>query len=210
MTTKFWLDDISVLFTDMDDFYPSYDMNLVEKLNAIVRLSLYLGIILTLVSYNYLYLYIPIAISGFTILIYKTQKQNMEQFFIEYDRQCCSDNKPCVKPTVHNPFMNFNYITDDRNRPPACKSYDNEAIKQDIEDKFNQNLYRDVGDLYSKNNSQREFYTMPSSRVVSDQTSFAKFLYAQPQKTCKEDSISCAPEWSPIETNQIFEPYVNN
>ena len=25
------------------------------------------------------------------------------------------------------------------------------------------NLYRDVGDLYGRNNSQREFYTMPST-----------------------------------------------
>ncbi len=121
----------------------------------------------------------------------------------------CGNGEPCVEPTTDNPFMNFNNITDDRDRPPACKSFDNDVVKKKIEENFNYNLYRDVGDLYSKNNSQREFYTMPNTKSVNDQNSFARWLY-ETGPTCKEDGIKCAPEWSPIETDQIFEPLVNN
>jgi len=184
-------------------------MNLVTKLNAIMRLSIYVGIILSILTMNYLYLYIPVGVGLFTVFIYKMQKDNIENFFADYDRLNCADNKPCVKPTTDNPFMNFNQITDDRYRPPACKSFDDKEIKKEIEDKFNYNLYRDVGDLYSKNNSQREFYTVPSTEVINDQTSFAKWCYYQ-GSTCKEDGIRCAPQWSPIKTDQIFERFANN
>ncbi len=204
----FWFDDYKILFENPDEFFPSYDMNLVSKLNAITRLGLYIGIILTVLTMNYLYLYIPIGIGLFTILIYKMQKENIEKFFADYDRLSCADNKPCTKPTTDNPFMNFNLITDDRYRAPACNSYDNKEMRKEIENKFNYNLYRDVGDLYSKNNSQREYYTMPSTEVVPDQTAFAKWLYYQ-GPTCKEDSIKCGELWSPIETNQIFERFAN-
>lgn len=205
----FWYDNIWILFDKPDLFYPSYEMNLIEKLNAIVRLSIYISIILIIFGKNYLYIYIPIMIGLFTILIYKMQKKNIEQFFGEYDKNNCDKDKPCIKPTSDNPFMNFNYITDDRLRPPACNSFNDKEIKEDIEEKFNTNLYRNVGDLYGKNNSQREFYTVPSTEVVNDQTAYAKWLYYQ-GPTCKEDTIKCAPEWSPINTDQIFERFVNN
>ena len=62
MQTELWYDNYKILFENPDEFYPSYDMNLIDKLNAIMRLSLYIGIILTLITFNYLYLYIPIGI----------------------------------------------------------------------------------------------------------------------------------------------------
>lgn len=209
MGNTFWYDDYKILFTNMDDFYPSYEMTLVEKLNAITRLALYISIILVLLTMNYIYFYIVITIGLFTIFIYRMQKDNVEKFFNEYDKLTCNENKPCIEPTTDNPFMNYNNITDSRYRPPACTSYDDNSIKKNIEDKFNYNLYRDVGDLYGKNNSQREFYTMPNTESVNDQTGFAKWCYYQ-GSTCKEDGIRCAPEWSPIETDQIFERFANN
>jgi len=216
MSSTFWFDNFKILFQNMNEFYPTYNMNLIEKLNAIARLSIYMGIILTLVCKNYLYLYIPLGVSIFTIFIYKMQKNNTEKFFKDYDKisngEVLEDNgNICVKPTVDNPFMNFNQITDSRFRPEACKSYDNKEIKKDIEKKFNYNLYRDVGDLYGKNNSQREFITMPVTTAIPDQTAFSKYLYST-GPTAKEDTIKNAPEWgeSILANEQIFEPFVNN
>lgn len=206
---KFWYDDIKILFTNLDDFYPSYDMSLVQKLNAITRLALYIGVILTVVTFNHLYLYIPVAIGLFTIFVYYNQKDNIEKFFTDYDRFNCAEEKPCTKPTTDNPFMNFNQITDDRYRAPACKSYNNDEIKKDIEEKFGYNLYRDVGDLYGKSNGELIWNTVPNTTAVNDQTSFAKWLY-NTGPTAKEDAIRGAPQWSAIATNQIFERFANN
>jgi hypothetical protein len=115
----------------------------------------------------------------------------------------------CQKPTVHNPFMNFNIITDPRKRPPGCLSYDRPDIKDQIEDKFGYNLYRNVSDLYGKSNSQREYYTMPSTTMPNDQTAYAKWLY-NTGSTCKENTIKCAPETGAGFTSNMFvQSYTN-
>ena len=75
---KFWLDDISILYRKdrLTEFFPSNQMTTIEKMNALVRLSIYSGIILTLFTGNYLYLYIPIITLIITALIYYFQKDN--------------------------------------------------------------------------------------------------------------------------------------
>lgn len=203
----FWFDNILIIFEKLDEFYPTFNMQIDEKLNAIFRLSIYLGIILSLILKNYRYLYIPIFIGIFTIFIYKTQKENLEYFFDEYDKLNCSD-VITVKPTADNPFMNFNNITDDRNRAPGTKTYNNPIISNEVEDKFKTGLYQDVGDLYSKSNGQLVFYQMPSTTAANDQTAFAKFLF-NTGPTCKEDTIKCASPWSPIDTSQLSGQFVN-
>ncbi len=211
--TVFWYDNIYILFENLESFFPTYDMDLTQKLNAIMRLSIYAGIVLTLLTNNYLYLYIPVAIGIFTIFIQRGNKGRLEQFFagdhpqqqIGYDPEA---DAPCVPPTSDNPFMNFNLITDERQRPPGCKTYNNKTLQKEVDNKFNHNLYRDVSDLYNKNNSQREYYQVPSTTAVNNQTSFAKWLY-NVGPTCKEDAIKCAPEWSPTMPSQVFEKFVN-
>lgn len=204
---NFWSDNLSVLYNKdrLTEFYPSYDMTLIEKLNSIVRLSVYLAIILFLFTQNYLYLYIAVVIFAFTLFIFRTQKDNMEMYFNSYNslvnehNKKILDKKPCTKPTFNNPFMNFNIITDKGNRTEACKSWDNKNIKKDIKEKFNYNLYRDVSDLYGKNNSQRQYYTMPSTTMPNKQTEFAKWCY-NTGPICKEKTIKCATQW------ELFNP----
>jgi hypothetical protein len=111
--------------------------------------------------------------------------------------------KDCSKSTVNNPFMNANLITDKRDRDPACQYYDNPEVAAKVEKNFDNNLYRDVSDLYNKRNSQRQYYTMPATTIPNEQTSFAKWLYLSPP-TCKEDAIRCVPE-----TTQPPQPEIN-
>ena len=81
--------------------------------------------------------------------------------------------------------MNYNILTDKTNRDPACKSYNNYEIQEKIEDDFNVNLYKNIGDVYSKNNSQREYYTMPVTQSTNKQKEFAEWLY-NTGPTCKD------------------------
>lgn len=202
MGDKFWTEDVSILYNNdrLTEFYPSYDMTLIEKLNSIVRLSVYLSIILYLFTQNYLYLYIFVVITVFTLFIYNNQKNNIEMYFNSYNSILNEHNKKilekknCTEPTVNNPFMNYNIITDKGDRTEACKSWNNKEVKKDIKEKFNVNLYRDVSDLYGKNNSQRQYYTMPSTTMPNKQTEFAKWCY-NTGPICKEKSIECAPQW---------------
>ena len=85
----------------------------------------------------------------------------------------------CRKPTVANPFMNL--TQGDFNKPniPSACNGDDEDINNDIVDKFNKDLFMDVGDLFESKNSQRQFYTVPSSNPP-DTIKFANALYKSP------------------------------
>ena len=66
---------------------------------------------------------------------------------------------------------------------------------------------RDVGDLYGKSNDQRQYYTMPSTTIPNNQTSFAKWCYGV-GPTCKESSIYCAPEMNQVPYVDTTDPYL--
>ena len=100
----------------------------------------------------------------------------------------------CKTPSKNNPFMNpelYDYNTTNMDTP-ACTSYNNKGLQHYTEKIFNESLFRDVNDLFGKNNSQRQFYTVPGNSIPNDQDTFAKWLYATP-KTCKEgNGLQCA------------------
>ena len=79
--------------------------------------------------------------------------------------------KSCSVPTLNNPFMNH-LILDESDKKPAC-DYTKET-KKGINSAFNTNLYQDLTDIYDKNNSQRQFYTMPVTTIPNNQKDFAK------------------------------------
>jgi hypothetical protein len=198
---EFWYNDPKVLlkFDRFIEFFPNPNLSLAEKLNALVRLSIYICIILIVFYGNYLYIYIPIVVLAFTFLIFKNYNPEKKENLMDYKSLLNSiDNlvlkkKDCSKTTINNPFMNANLITDKRDRDPACQYYDDPEVAAKVEKNFDNNLYRDVSDLYNKRNSQRQYYTMPATTIPNEQTSFAKWLYLSPP-TCKEDTIRCVPQ----------------
>ena len=74
--------------------------------------------------------------------------------------------------------------TDDTNRQKAC-NIKNKKINKLINKKFKSNIFNDIEDVYDRKNSQRQFYTMPSTTIPNDQDTYQKWLYKTP-KTCKE------------------------
>ena len=189
-----WYKDLSIILAKnrLTEFYPSLKMNIEEKLNAIVRLCLYLSIILLLYSKKYYYLFVFLISLLITYLIHKTVSQeknfknNKENF-----KNKSSYQHNYVEPTINNPFMNveLNDYYGNQNRESIIKTkLNNNELKKKIEDTFNYNLYRDFDDIFSKNNSQRQFYTTPITTIPNDQTTFSKWLYKSPP-TCKEGNL---------------------
>ena len=103
-------------------------------------------------------------------------------------------NGECKLPSKDNPFMNteiYDYNTKNV-ETPACNSYNNKGVQSYSDKLFSSSLIRDVNDLFGKNNSQRQFYTVPGNSIPNDQDTFSKWLYATP-KTCKEgNGLQCA------------------
>ena len=142
LNDPFWLNDYKILFykEKLTEFFPTMQMTLIEKLNAIFRMSIYLSILLYLLTNNYLYLYIMIIVGAFTIFINTTQKDNMEMYFNsvpedienEIQNNIINENITYVQPTVENHFMNINLITDHKEKEKAPPSWNNEKVQEKI------------------------------------------------------------------------------
>jgi hypothetical protein len=241
MPDPIWTQDFNVLFKQerLMEFFPIKDQTNEERVNAIVRLSLYISICLAVYNSNVKYFSIFLFFLGFTFIIYrhhpemkpkytqalsiqdKVKKDAEERALNEKSNPQLNnfipslglsgvketlegENRPddikdgtCTKPTVDNPFMNVtmkDYMNFDEkgyviNRPSACDPRDQE-IKKMMDKTFSNNLYRDVSDVFGKNNSQRNYFTMPSTTIPNKQDEFARWLYLSP-KTCKEDQDYC-------------------
>ena len=199
---SFWSKDPSVLLNDLASFYPTSIQSRAEKLNSLVRLSFYISIILSIYHSNPKFMYILIFILLITLLIY-TETNTTENF-----------TESCTRPSIANPLMNFTmgeFLNttsegDIIDRNPSC-SNSIPKIKQEIDESFNNNLYKDVGDLFGKNNSQRQFYTMPNTNLVNDRDSFSNWLYGN------KDDTTCKDQWNSNGTNCSrlnYEPLQSN
>jgi len=93
------------------------------------------------------------------------------------------------KPKNENPFMNP-YITDyNVEDVPIPSNSDDDDINEEIQRTFNKNLYRDIEDTWEFENSQRQFYTIPSTSIPNQQD-FAEWLYKVPS-VCKQNQEAC-------------------
>ncbi len=118
----------------------------------------------------------------------KTKKSNQK---IKYsmDEMRLYDDAKCRKPTTDNPFMNSSIDDFNTDNPPVACNSDDDEIQKDIKLKFNQDIYRDVEDVFDRKNSQRQFYTVPNN-TPNDQEAFARWCYKFPS-TCKTDQQRC-------------------
>ena len=187
---QIWYKNISQLFTE-DNYYiilPIREMSIQEKLNALVRFFIYLGILLALVKQDYRYLFLGITAIILSIIIdsFESEKQLKAEEFLEKKQLAIVDNKVCSRSTVDNPFMNMSIadISLNPEHPQACDG-ENYQVKNTIRKNFNKRVFRDVNDIFGKDASERQFYTMPNTTIANDQTGFGKWLYGT-TPSCKD------------------------
>tara|TARA_A100001015_G_scaffold243848_1_gene279020 strand:- start:717 stop:1379 length:663 start_codon:yes stop_codon:yes gene_type:complete len=204
--TNFWLNDLNVLFNrnSLFEIIPYTNMNLNSKLNAVFRLSIYFSLIMYFFKKNYRYLVIILIVGILTIIVSKNHsKLNIENNnnnnsplnIINTDSNNNSDAQGCKLPTKTNPFMNPTFSDyESGNLMKACNSYDNSVVRSMEEEYFNNDLYRDVSDIFNKENSQREFYTMPVNSIINDSIKFANWCYKTPPTCGEGNAIQCAAD----------------
>jgi hypothetical protein len=190
----FWFDKIEVFWQSDKylEFFPSKYQTTKEKFNAIFRLSVYISLILYFYHSDFRYILLAVGVGLFTIYVVGNAEETRPS--AETFEGNTQKNDNCTLPTLDNPFMNptmkdYMNIENGRiiDRPPACNSSD---VKHEMDDAFGNNLYMDVNDVFGKMNSQRQYYTMPSTTIPNKQDEFARWLYATPA-TCKEDQDYC-------------------
>lgn len=182
-----WYDDVGVLSRKWAEFFPRASMTTEERANAYVRLILYVTCVL--------YIYNRDArgvVFGFVLVavVSALHRRTIEPFAPAFPVSTAtgtSSPRPCKKSTPENPFANY-LLTDNPNDPPACAYDDHKDL---VRDNFNKNLFRNPEDLFEKQNSQRQFFSMPHGKVP-DTKAFAEFLSGgSSRRVCKEDTTAC-------------------
>jgi hypothetical protein len=110
----------------------------------------------------------------------------------------------CRKPTVDNPYANivFSDYLDAGNIASPCNVDDDELPKKSLE-LYNSSIFRNVDDVFERENSQRLFYTLPVNTVPNKQTEFARWLYDTGPR-CKEDTSKCTYYEDPSMTSPRY------
>lgn len=205
---KIWFKDLENFFTqhNYSVFFPSKSMSFAEQLNSLMRLAIYFSIFVFLLKKDTQIFFVPIFVGGFTWFLYNADTQNKlhEKMYLR-ERELFKDENTgavCATPSHNNPFMNvlMNEYSQNPMRAQAC-DLSRRDVKRTAKKHFDNNLYRDVDDIFQKNASDRSYYTMPSTTIPNDRESYLKFLYPLP-KTCKEgDGSQCYKNgYRPINT----------
>jgi hypothetical protein len=171
------------------------------------RFVIYYGIILSLIKKNVQYALIAVGIALFGTIVMSdpmtqravTQRAVTQRAVTQRavtQQKATLINAPnkhgmketqdvsttCPNVSVNN-YMGNPIIGIHNNVDKHC-----EVNQEQIKDVFLHNLPTDHWDIYGKNNSQRQFYTVP----VNDQSAFAKWLY-DPDivMTCDKTQKAC-------------------
>ena len=114
MFTIFWGNDISILYNrnHILEIFPAKDYDIIRKLNAILRFSIYYSVLVFLYNKkNTNVFYIPVVVGIITYIVYQKNKtiqvDNALIKSINGDPESVGDlQQSCRIPTKDNPFMN--------------------------------------------------------------------------------------------------------
>lgn len=185
--TELWYQNPKVLLDEPDQFFPVKKLNRVQKINSLARFSIYWMIVVLISKQDSKWLSVGVIIMLISAFLGNTES------FTSKDRMLSPN--VCQKPTKENPFMNYtiNDLIENPERPRACK-YDD--VKDEIRKEFRSHVYSDTSDMWGKFISDRNYYTMPNTEIVNDQTGFALWCYGDGGQ-CKSYGIGCLKNSDP-------------
>lgn len=195
--SQFWFNDPSVLFTDIIEFVPNSQQSSEAQMNAFVRFTLYVSLILGMYKSNPRYGYVFLFGLFLTYILYThypyenllkktTDTRGTTQAVLEHFQDTDVHrgdplsyktlNTPCRHPTENNPFMN--QVRGSRSFT-ACDITD-PVIAEEAEAALKKSMWTSVN----------ETSTYPIRPVVArDDAKFADWLYKPAPDNFKYQSI---------------------
>lgn len=122
---------------------------------------------------------------------YNKQQKEKKQKKISWEKNQEYIKNTSRKPTVDNPFTNivFSDYLDSGNLAEPC-NIDDDDVPNQMQNLYNSSIYRNLEDVWERENSQRIFYTVPIQTVPNSQTDFANWLY-KTGPSCKDNTQYC-------------------
>lgn len=171
----FWMTDYTLLFRkDQLQFWPSENMTVDEKLNAITRFVIVLSLLGSVLTQTLKFIWIGVITLGL-IVLYQRSLKTVETFTAHTKARH-------TIPTQQNPLMNvlLPEINGNPKRKSALKSYLPEvekAITEKVKEDLPPAVYKGTHNEMLLDYSMRNFYTTASTTIPNDQEGFGKFCY---------------------------------
>lgn len=172
----FWMPHYTILFQkDQLHFWPTDNMTVDEKLNAITRFVIVLSLLGSVLTQTLKFMWIGLVTLGL-LVVYQRSLTSVEPFTPKI-------NTRHTVPTQKNPLMNVMLpeINGNPKRKSALKSYLPE-VERDITKKVKEGLpspaiFTGMQNEMTLDYSLRNFYTTASTTIPNDQEGFGKFCY---------------------------------
>jgi len=122
---------------------------------------------------------------------YKKNEKKKNEKKVSWEKNQLYVKNTGRKPTVQNPFTNIvfsDYL--DANKLAEPCNIDDHEISNQMQNLYNSSIYRNLSDVWERENSQRMFYTTPIQTIPNNQTDFANWLY-KTGPSCKENTEYC-------------------
>ena len=150
-----------------------------ERLNALVRISIYISALYILIKDDYSIILLPISIMTLTYLFSKRNYDPFEKFL--------NIEKKCKEPTKENPMMN--HLPFEKNDNDGCDVLD-ENISKKIDEELKKGLAQD-SNTFGNHDLSNQRLNPVQNNIGDTYNDFKIWCYSGPAITCKEDTEVC-------------------
>ena len=205
MQPVFWLKNPMILIdkNHITQLWPEKNMQMEDKLNAMTRFILVLTILGFIFTNSVKVIMSGVVTLAVIVMLYFSKKDKKKISVDDLKREGFTNREVYqnlkdnfTTPTPKNPMMNVlvNEYSENPHRKQAAPSF-NEEVTEDINESVKRNLieeqnvdprlFQNLGDNFVFDQSMRNFYTTPNTKIPNDQKGFAEFCYGT-MVSCKE------------------------
>ena len=181
---SFWVNEPTILFNKkyITQIWPYSYLTYDEKLNAITRFI----ILITLLGYvllnRLIIIVLGLIIVGCIVLLYKKKEGLLFPYYGVGDQQDIEQNNPFGNVLMTDYKFNPNKKEVNSDYTPDLENSINRKIKDFIVQENNDNneiynLFNNIGDQFSFEQNNRQFYTNPSTTIPNKQDDFLSFCF---------------------------------
>ena len=205
MQPVFWLKNPMILIdkNHITQLWPEKNMQMEDKLNAMTRFILVLTILGFIFTNSVKVIMSGVVTLAVIVMLYFSKKDKKKISVDDLKREGFTNREVYqnlkdnfTTPTPKNPMMNVlvNEYSENPHRKQAAPSF-NEEVTEDINESVKRNLieeqnvdprlFQNLGDNFVFDQSMRNFYTTPNTKIPNDQKGFAEYCYGT-MISCKE------------------------
>lgn len=164
-----WTENVPLFLSHWKQFWPGTQLSLTNKVNACVRLLLYIGVALSLTRMNKNPLLLASIMCGIITFLYYMGNLRQKEGYTNDGVPARGRRVNYLHPTADNPMANMLTMKDRK----VYEQVPYEKISKEANDAFSRRLYSSFDDAWSLQNSQRQFMKRPEQDIGK----FAEYAY---------------------------------